>query len=281
VLVAAVRRVRQPGAKYDEMLILESGQGTEKSGGLRVLAVDDDWFADDLPLGCDTKRFIEATAGKWIVEAGELKGMSRTDVASLKSCLSRQIDEARMSYDRKQTVNARQFIIIGTTNETDGYLRDPTGNRRFWPVRIERIDIDTLRRDRDQLWAEASLAEAAGESIRLDPTLWEEATREQEAREAEDDPLVPVLDRVLKGWTGKLRVDDAYAIVGIEPGKATKDQIDRLGRAIRKIGFERRRRRFDGEREYAYVCGTEQEREVEIVVEVDWIARTVKLGRRS
>ena len=281
VLVAAVRRVRQPGAKYDEMLILESGQGTEKSGGLRALAVDDDWFADDLPLGCDTKRFIESTAGKWILEAGELKGMSRGDVGALKACLSRQIDEARMSYDRKQTVNARQFIIIGTTNETDGYLRDPTGNRRFWPVRIQRIDIDKLKGDRDQLWAEAAVAEAAGESIRLDPSLYEEAAREQEAREAEDDPMVPLLDRTLGGWTGKLRIEDAYAIVGIEPGKATKDQIDRLGRAIRKIGWERKRRRFDGVREYAYVRGTEQEREVEIVVEVDWIAHAVRLARRT
>jgi predicted P-loop ATPase len=281
VLIAAVRRVRHPGAKYDEMLILESEQGTEKSSGLRVLAVDDDWFTDDLPLGSDTKRFMEATAGKWIVEAGELKGMSRADVTSLKACLSRQIDEARMSYDRKQTIQARQFVIIGTTNETDGYLRDPTGNRRFWPVRIQRIDLGKLRRDRDQLWAEASVAEAAGESIRLDPVLYEEAALEQDARTRNEDPLVDALCRSLGNVTGKLRIADAYLAAGIEPGKATQDQMLRFGQAIRELGWERARRRIAGERCYAYVRGSETEREVELWVEVDHLTKAVKISRAS
>jgi predicted P-loop ATPase len=151
------------------MLILESPlQGTDKSSGLRALAFNDDWFTDDLPLGSDTRRFMEATAGKWLVEAGELKGMGRGDVAALKACLSRQRDEARMAYGHKNARVARQFVIIGTTNETEGYLRDATGNRRFWPVRIQRFDLARLRADRDQLWAEAAEAEALGESISLE-----------------------------------------------------------------------------------------------------------------
>jgi hypothetical protein len=276
-LVAAVRRARRPGAKYDEMLILESAQGTNKSSGLRILAVDDDWFSDDLPLNNDTKRFMESTSGKWIVEAGELKGMSRGDVASLKACLSRQIDEARMSYDRKPTIQARQFVIVGTTNETDGYLRDPTGNRRFWPVRIQQMDLDKLRSDRDQLWAEAVVAEAAGESIRLDPALYEAAAVEQEARTLGDDPLVDILHRALGSRTGKLRVSDAYLICGIEPGKASQDQIFRFGRAIRELGWERKRRRFDGALEYAYVKGNATEREVGLLVEYDPHMRSVRI----
>ncbi|HSX22344.1 MAG TPA: VapE domain-containing protein [Gaiellaceae bacterium] len=277
VLVAACRRIRKPGSKYDEMLILESPQGTDKSSGLRALAVNDDWFTDDLPLGSDTRRFIESTVGKWIVEAGELKGMGRSDINALKACLSRQRDEARMAYGHKNHRVARQFVIVGTTNETDGYLRDATGNRRFWPVRVQRFDLARLRADRDQLWAEAAEAEALGESIRLDPKLYEEAAVEQEARLRDDDPLIDVLYRALGTRTGKLRISDAYLICGIESGRATQDQIDRFGRAIRKLGWERKRRRFDGQLEYAYVKGSEAEREVNLIVEYDQHMRSVRI----
>lgn len=277
VLIAACRRIRKPGAKYDEMLILESPQGTDKSSGLRALAVNDEWFTDDLPLHGDTRRFMESTGGKWIVEAGELKGMGKSDINALKACLSRQHDEARLAYGHKSTRIARQFVIIGTTNEKDGYLRDATGNRRFWPVRIERFDLPRLRADRDQLWAEAAEAEALGESIRLDPRLYAAAAIEQEARMRGDDPLVDVLYRALGNRTGKLKVSDAYLICGIEPGKANQDQIDRFGRAIRELGWERKRRRFEGALEYAYVKGTEKEREVELVVEYDPHMRSVRI----
>lgn len=238
------------------MLILESPHGTDKSSGLRALAANEDWFTDDLPLGSDTRRFMESTAGKWIVEAGELKGMGRSDINALKACLSRQRDEARMAYGHKNTRVARQFVIIGTTNETDGYLRDATGNRRFWPVRIQRFNLEKLRADRDQLWAEAAEAEALGESIRLDPRLYADAAVEQEARLRGDDPLVDVLYRALGNRTGKLRVSDAFLICGLEAGKVSQDQIERFGRAIRELGWERMRRRFDGALEYAYVKGT-------------------------
>jgi predicted P-loop ATPase len=220
---------------------------------------------------------MEATAGKWIVEAGELKGMGKGDVAALKACLSRQRDEARMAYGHKNTRVARQFVIIGTTNETEGYLRDATGNRRFWPVRIQRFDLERLRADRDQFWAEAAEAEALGESIRLNPQLYQAAAIEQEARLTGDDPIIDVLHRALGNRTGKLRVSDAYLICGIEPGKANQDQIFRFGRAIRELGWERQRRRFDGSLQYAYAKGTDKEREIELVVEYDPHMRSVRI----
>src|SRR6185436_1268538 len=136
----------------------------------------------------------------------------KADVASLKACLSRQRDEARMAYGHKSTRVFRQFVIIGTINEKAGYLRDATGNRRFWPVRVQRFDLARLRADRDQLWAEAAEAEALGESIRLNPALYEAAAVEQEARLRGDDPMVDVLQRVLANRTGKLRVSDAFLI---------------------------------------------------------------------
>lgn len=278
VLIAAVRRVREPGVKYDEMVILESGQGSFKSEALRALAGNDDWFTDDLPLGSDTPRFMESTAGKWIIEAGELKGMSRTDVAALKACLSRKSDEARMAYGYKKTRMLRQFVIIGTTNETDGYLRDTTGNRRFWPIRIKCFDLERLRADRDQLWAEASEAEALGESIRLNPDLYEAAAAEQEARLSDDEPLIDLLHRVLGDRTGKLSVADAFMICGIEPGKATQDQRARFGRAIRELGWVRSRRQLNGAPNYAYVKGTADQQKRQLIVEYDMSSREVKIA---
>ena len=168
MLTAAVRRVRQPACKFDEMCVLEPLiQGTNKSTALATLAVRDEWFSDDLPLNVDGKRVIEALRGRWIVEAAELSGMRRNDIDHLKAFLSRQIDRARMSYDRLGTEHPRQCIIVGTTNSGQ-YLRDTTGNRRFWPVQIQQFDLAALKSDRDQLWAEAAHREAAGARFSCD-----------------------------------------------------------------------------------------------------------------
>jgi len=182
VLIGAVRRVRHPGCKIDEMLILEGPQGGGKSAALRVMAIDDDWFTDDFPVDVDSGKLVEVTAGKWIVELSELKGMSAGDVAALKAQLSTQQDTARRQpYARAGETVPRQFVIVGTTAATE-YLRD-TGNRRFWPIRVERFDLDRLRIDRDQIWAEAVVAEAAGEPMRIDArTELVLAAREQLAR---------------------------------------------------------------------------------------------------
>jgi predicted P-loop ATPase len=188
VLLAAVRRVRQPGCKFDEMLILESEQGKTKSSAILALCPDARWFSDDLPLGAESREVIEATGGKWIIEAAELQNIRGKEVERLKAFLSRQTDgPVRMAYDRTPTEVPRQFIIIGTTNLFTGYLRDSTGNRRFWPVRVQEFDVPGLARDRDQLWAEASHREALGESIRLEEDLWRDASVQQEKRAIVDE----------------------------------------------------------------------------------------------
>jgi predicted P-loop ATPase len=264
VLIAAVRRVRQPGCKFDEMLVLESPQGKDKSTMLATLARNPDWFSDDLPLGIGGKQTIEHLAGRWIVEAGELKGMRRAEVESLKSFLSRQVDRARLSYDRMVTEQPRQCIIIGTTNHSE-YLRDLTGNRRYWPVRVEEFDIEALKRDVDQLWAEAAAREAKGESIRLDAALWQEAAVEQQARTLED-PWVATLADVLGDLQGKLLVSDAWEIVGVNRGHQTQDQNSRLGNAMRELGWVRDRRRFKAKsgKPYCYVRGQGELAEIRV-----------------
>lgn len=196
-LVAAVKRARQPGCKFDELLVLESAQGLNKSSALRALCPRSEWFSDDLPLNVDAKQVIERTAGKWIIEAAELSGTRSAHAEHLKALLSRQVDgPCRMAYARIPVSRPRSFIVMGTTNAYD-YLKDPSGGRRFWPVTCGQFDANQIRRDRDQLWAEAAHAEAAGDSIRLDPKLWERAKIEQDQRHEEDPWEETIMDSIL------------------------------------------------------------------------------------
>jgi hypothetical protein len=265
-LVAAVRRVRKPGCKFDEMLILENPQqGTDKSTTLKVLAVRESWFSDDLPLSADAKRVIEQTSGKWIIEASELSGMRRGAIEHVKAMLSRTTDHARLSYGRHPTERARQFIVVGTTNAAR-YLRDTTGNRRFWPVRVARFDLAALARDRDQLWAEAAAREAsAGASIRLEERLWAAAGQEQDERLI-DDPWLDVLSATIGSLNGKIVNADAWTIVGLSTDRRNQDHNERLGSVMKLLNFERKNLRIEGEKAWCYVRGTDAERERRIYV---------------
>jgi hypothetical protein len=244
-LIAAVRRVRIPGVKFDELLILESPvQGTEKSSALRALCPDDEYFSDDLPLGVDSKQVIERTAGKWIIEASELHGYSNAQNDRLKSFLSRQTDgPVRLAYARTSVEVRRQFVTIGTTNEVTDYLRDTTGNRRFWPVRIQRFDVTAIRRDRDQLWAEAVVREESGESIRLPEALWSVAAVEQEARRA-IDPWEELLDDAIDFDQEAVAVSELWVALG-EAGRYYKrNDAERLARIMQRRRFTRRKKAF-------------------------------------
>ena len=167
------------------------------------------------------------------MEASELKGMRKGDVEHLKAFLSRQEDRARMAWGRIAKEVPRQSVLIGTTN-SESYLRDGTGNRRFWPVRVSTFDIAALRRDRDQLWAEAAQREAAGESIRLDPKLYPVAAEQQEQRRIED-PFVGTLNAALKDMEGKIKAQDVWRIVDVPAGQRTQEHNSRLGEAMRGL----------------------------------------------
>src|SRR5262245_7933537 len=256
-LIAAVRRVRKPACKFDEMMVLESPQGTDKSSALAVLAVDEDWFSDDVPLNVDSKRAIEMLRGRWIVEAAELSGMKKAEVEHLKAFLSRQIDRARMAYGRLPIEVPRQCVVAGTTNKTE-YLRDTTGNRRFWPVLVRRFNLDALRRDRDQLWAEAAAREAKGESIRLPRELWPTAGQEQQRRLA-DDPYVALLDNHLGHLEGKTKAVDIWTILDLRGAQLTQEAFVRMSEAMKRIGWKRPNKagllRFEGKPVSAFVRG--------------------------
>jgi predicted P-loop ATPase len=256
--MAAVRRVRQPGCKYDEMLVLESAQGLNKSSALRALCPNEEWFSDDLPLNVDAKQIIERTLGKWIIEASDLSGMRPASVEHLKAMLSRQVDgPARMAYGHLPIERRRQFILVGSTNSRD-YLKDPTGARRFWPVEVVRFSIEGILKDRDQLWAEAAVREAAGESIRLHESLWAEAGLEQEKRrqvDAWEDDLADFVENCCPGSDGKKRIlsSSIWEAIGIE--KARRDRVlqNRIGEIMHRLGFVHSKIRVGEKTESGYV----------------------------
>ncbi len=260
VLIAAVRRVRQPGCKYDEMLVLESEQGLNKSSALRALCLHDEWFSDDLPLNVDAKQIIERTLGKWIIEASDLVGGRKADRDHLKSMLSRQIDgPARMAYARVPVERPRQFIIIGTTNSSS-YLADPTGARRFWPVAVRGFNVELILRDRDQLWAEAAQREASGVSIRLPESLWGDAGAEQDHRreiDAWESPIIETLENIQPSSTGRRSIvtDLLWNALGVEMSRRDRVGALRLSEIMQRLGYTRTRIRVGEKTQVGYVSG--------------------------
>lgn len=235
VLIAAVRRIRIPGCKFDELLIIESAQGLNKSSALRALCKDDSWFSDDLPLNVGAKEIIERTSGKWIIEAAELAGSRTAQVEHLKSMLSRQVDgPVRMAYARVSVERARSFIIIGTTNSKD-YLKDSTGARRFWPVAVPKFNLEEIRKNRDQLWAEASIREKDGESIRLPERLWPAAGIEQEERR-ERDPWEEILANADIG--DRCTTEDIWELLGIPIASRDSEKLRKIRIAMERLGYE-------------------------------------------
>lgn len=211
-LIAAVRRVRNPGCKFDNMLTLVGPQGALKSTALRLLA-GSDWFTDGMSVGAGPKETIELTCGKLIVETAELTGMSKRDINEVKQSLSKQTDFARQAYGRVAIEVKRQFVMAGTTNDPQP-LRDKTGNRRFWTATVGKIDIEALTRDRNQLWAEAARREKTGERIWLEGIELKMAEEEQDSR-IEDDPLETRLDDLLGNTrAGIVSKTDVYTSLG-------------------------------------------------------------------
>ena len=237
-LIAAVRRIRQPGCKFDEMLVLEGDQGTSRSTAIKTLAVRDEWFSDHVPFNADPQKVIERLSGKWILEAAELSGIRKADVEHYKQFLSSPGESARPAYGRKKLEAPRQCVFIGTTNE-EHYLRDETGNRRNWGVKLTgAFDIEALKRDRDQLWAEASFREAAGESIRLSESLWPAAAAEQDQRMVAD-PFVDMIDDAIGHLEGKISSLSVWEILNLQGAQRTHATATRASAAMKRLGWTR------------------------------------------
>lgn len=198
--VAAVARVFNPGCKYDYCLIMSGAEGIGKSTLLSVMGGK--WFNDSITT-LEGKEGMEQLRRAWVVELGELSSIKRSDVEQVKAHLSKQVDIYRAAYARRVLEHPRQCVFCGTTNEAL-FLKGDTGNRRFWviPVVAElrkyRDWSEAIRRDRDQLWAEAVHYYKQGEPLYLSEELEAQAKqRQQDFNDDNDDPIVAMLDKYL------------------------------------------------------------------------------------
>lgn len=241
-LIGMVARVERPGCKFDACLVLEGDQGRRKSTFFRILGGE--WFSDT-ELDLTSKDAMSALRGKWLHEFPEMGSIARAEANRQKSFLTRQIDEFRPVYDRREVRCPRQLVFAGTTNEWQ-WQKDPTGGRRFWPIEV-RGDIETawLEENRDQLFAEAFVAFQAGE--RYWPTSDEQKAifdPVQLSRETEDAFFELVHDwievRIAKEFTLAEVLGEALKL---DAGRMTRDVMTRVGMILKKMGCTRRERR--------------------------------------
>ena len=227
-LVAAVRRVRQPGAKFDHVMVLEGKQGRGKSRACAAL-FGQDWFTDNLSHDLSNKDAQQGMAGKWGLELAELNVLVRSTSQAAKAFFSRQVDYYRPPYGKAFVERPRQCIFIGTTNDAD-YLTDATGNRRYWPVACERAEVAWIAEVRDQLWAEAAKIEAEGETLWLETEhLQRRATSQQASRLAEDVWTVNVRDWISRAFKKQVRIANvlhhALGLPAAQQGRAAEMRV--------------------------------------------------------
>jgi putative DNA primase/helicase len=238
--LSAVARIFQPGCKVDAMLILEGEQDSGKSTLFRTL-VGDEWFFDSA-FDPGSKDSYQALRRKWVLEWAELDGLNRTEISRVKAFMSSPKDTYRPSY-AKQTIDVpRQCVFVGTVNpDGAGYLNDPTGDRRFWPVNVGKVDLKKVKAEREQLWAEAVIRYRQGEKWYLRETrLVGAAAKEAEERrirdpwEADAQAWLKKNDRAEKGVTTEELLSKA---IGMPKDRRTRADQMRMARVLRVIGW--------------------------------------------
>lgn len=246
VLVGAVKRIMEPGCKFDYIMVLEGKQGIRKSMSLGILA-SQAWFTDNLG-DIHNKDVVDQMTGKWIVEISELASIRGRENEHVKSFLTREVDRVRMSYGRRSEDYPRQSIFIGTTNHEE-YLSDDE-NRRYWPVKVMQGDTGWLKANRDQLWAEALEMYNQGENVYLTTEMECEARKEQEKRYESDEWEYEIKNVTRDDEIGaRHRGTDLWrAIHDVASVKAPapRGDLNRIGKIMRRLGYERKTTRDKG-----------------------------------
>lgn len=250
-LIAAVRRVRQPGCKFDHMPIFEGLQGIGKSTVLRKL-FGDEYFSDAIPSDLSSRDAALGLTGVWCIEFAEIEHLIRNDPEIVKAFFSRQVDRFRPPYGRDFVLRPRQTVPAGTTNNDD-YLRDTSGNRRFWPVRCQAARVEWVEANRGQLWAEAASREAKGESIWMDDEVIASHAAQAASERMTDEVWEPAISRWLANpetnlveplTTGRV-LEEA---LGMAKEKMTRASAMRVAAVLRMFGWIQKVERPGGRR---------------------------------
>jgi predicted P-loop ATPase len=253
-MIAAVARIFNPGCKHDHVPIVEGTQGIGKSKAIKIL-FGAEWFGDEIPdLG--SKDAAMQLSGVWGHELAELDAYSRAETGRIKAWVSRTVDRYRPPYGTRVIEVPRSCVFIGTTNN-DSYLKDETGNRRFWPVKATRIDGAGLERDRDQLWAEAYRLYKGGAPwwfIKRD--VVEQAQREQRDRLI-DDPWWDVITAYLETRTSVSVAEVLTEAICIDRSRQSQVEQNRVARCLKAHGWLRGQVRTGGKQTWRYRRGDE------------------------
>jgi predicted P-loop ATPase len=248
-LISMVARIFEPGCKCDHMPVLEGPQGALKSTACRILAGG--WFSDSLPDVGHGKDYMQHLRGKWVVEIAEMHAMSRASSSQLKSFISRQEERYRPPYAHLDVIEPRQCVFIGTTNK-DCYLKDETGGRRFWPVKVGIIHLDVIEEDRDQLFAEAVVAYRAGVPWWPDRDFERTHIMPEQAARYDGDPWQDPISEWLAGVSPlKITVPQvASEAIGLTKDKIGRAEQIRIAAVLDVLGWHRGARHGDGGRQW-------------------------------
>ena len=234
LMCAIVKRIYEPGCKYDHMVVLVGPEEQGKSTAIKALSVFNSWFTDSLGDINKTGDAILQIKGKLIIEDSELNAfMSRsTTVASVKAFISREVDRARLAYAKLTEDVPRQCVFMGTTNEHQ-FLNSVTGNRRIWPVEVYDIDVPTLTNDLPQLYAEALVVYKKRYAGLKNGLVLQSAEAMEQAKKAQTSRIeVDELERVIQEWLNK----------GVRDGFQLSDVWDGLGRDIIHLSIKEQKR---------------------------------------
>mgnify|MGYP001604123668 FL=1 len=240
ILCGAVKRIFEPGCKFDYMPILEGEQGTGKSTLLSILGGK--WYLDThLSTSENKKEIVDAMRTAWIVEISDLAGFRKHDIEYLKSFLSDESDRVRLPYARRAEDYPRQCVFIGTHNPSgdNEYLRDDTGNRRFWPVECSQINLQHAKECRDQLFAEAVIKYKEGETLYIDNKESLHILDSMHKTREVDTPLNSIIGKYLYGKNMVSNQEIIERAFALNPGKMTylelRSKCTAIGIFMRRI----------------------------------------------
>jgi predicted P-loop ATPase len=246
-MVGAVKRVFEPGCKFDHMLILEGGQGKGKSTFFQDLAnfgPYGEYFCDTFQLArSDSKDELAKLSGVLIVEVQEMANFNRKDRDTLTAFVTTKIDEYRKPYGRLNHKYPRQFVLAGTYNPTGGLFSDPTGARRYWCVTVDTIDNARLRDDQNQLWAEAVHLYRSGYQLALSPDIYALAEKAQRGRYMDDPWSTEVLTYAY--GKGEVQIKDIMSLLDIPKHQRSGRDQGRIVKILKHNRFTRTVKHID------------------------------------